>query len=73
MSFMNGCVKIRKRQLNFAFIGGLRMDLYPKDFTEQLGKEANEIKEFVECLKLKGVWNNNMKVYRDKNGNLVAE
>ena len=27
------------------------MDLYPKDFTEQLEKEANEIKEFVECLK----------------------
>lgn len=49
------------------------MDLYPNDFTERLEKEANEIKEFVECLKSKGVWNNNMKVYRDKNGNLVAE
>ena len=49
------------------------MNLYPKDFTEQLEKEASEIKEFVECLKLKGVWNNNMKVYRDKNGNLVAQ
>lgn len=49
------------------------MDLYPKDFTERLEKEANEIKEFVECLKSKGVWNNNMKVYRDKNGNLIAE
>lgn len=49
------------------------MDLYPKDFTERLEKEPNEIKEFVECLKSKGVWNNNMKVYRDKNGNLVAE
>lgn len=49
------------------------MDLYPKDFTEQLEKEANEIKEFVECLKNKGIWNDSMKVYRDKNGNLVAE
>ena len=49
------------------------MDLYPKDFTERLEKEANEIKEFVECLKNKGVWNDMMKVYRDKNGNLVAE
>lgn len=49
------------------------MDLYQKDFTEQLEKETNEIKEFVECLKNKGVWNDMMKVYRDKNGNLVAE
>ena len=49
------------------------MDLYPKDFTERLEKEANGIKEFVECLKNKGVWNNGMKVYRDKDGNLVAE
>ena len=49
------------------------MDLYLKDFIEQLEKEANEIKEFVECLKNKGIWNGSMKVYRDKNGNLVAE
>lgn len=49
------------------------MDLYPKDFTERLEKEVNEIKEFVECLKNKGMWNDNMKVYRDENGNLVAE
>ena len=49
------------------------MDLYPKDFTEQLEKEANEIKEFVEYLKTKGIWNDSIKVYRDKNGNLVAE
>lgn len=51
----------------------LRMDLYPKDFTERLEKEANEIKEFIECLKNKGAWNNGMKVYKDKDGNLVAE
>ena len=49
------------------------MDLYPKDFTEQLEKEANEIKEFVECLKNKGMWNDSMKVYIDKNENFVAE
>lgn len=49
------------------------MDLYPKDFTEQLKKEADEIKEFVEYLKVKDVWNDDMKVYRDKNGDLVAE
>ena len=49
------------------------MDLYPNDFTERLEKEANEIKEFVECLKNKDIWNNSMKVYRDKNENLVAE
>lgn len=49
------------------------MVLYPKDFLEQLKKEANEIKEFVEYLKVKGVWNDGMKVYKDKNGNLVAE
>ena len=49
------------------------MDLYPKDFTEQLEKEANEIKGFVGCIKNKGIWSDSMKVYRDKNGNLVAE
>jgi hypothetical protein len=49
------------------------MDLYPNDFTERLEKEANEIKEFVEYLRNKGIWNDSMKVYRDNNGNLVAE
>lgn len=49
------------------------MDLYPKDFKERLEKETKEIREFVEYLKVKGVWNDSMRVYRDKSGNLVAE
>ena len=49
------------------------MDLYPKDFKEKLDSEVEEIREFVEILKTKGIWNADMKIYRDKNENLVAE
>lgn len=45
------------------------MDLYPEDFKEQL----DEVLEFAKCLKTKGLWRDDMKIYTDKDGNLVAE
>lgn len=45
------------------------MDLYPEDFKEQL----DEVLEFAKYLKERGLWEDNMRIYKDKNGNLVAE
>ena len=45
------------------------MDLYPEDFKEQL----DEALEFAKYLKEKGLWEDNMRIYKDENGNLVAE
>ena len=49
------------------------MDLYPKDFTERLEKESKEIMGFIQWLKNKGIYREGMKIYKDKDGNLVAE
>ena len=45
------------------------MDLYPEDFKEQL----DEALEFAKYLKERGLWEDNMRIYKDENGNLVAE
>ena len=45
------------------------MDLYPEDFKEQL----DEALEFAKYLKERGLWKDNMRIYKDENGNLVAE
>lgn len=45
------------------------MDLWPEDLKEQL----DEVLEFAQCLREKGLWRDDMKVYKDKNGNLIAE
>ena len=45
------------------------MDLYPKNFKEQL----EEVLEFSKYLKDRDLLEDNMKIYKDKNGNLVAE
>lgn len=45
------------------------MDLWPEDLKEQL----DEILEFAQYLREKGLWRNDMKIYKDKNGNLIAE
>lgn len=45
------------------------MDLYPEDFKEQL----DEVLEFTKYLKERGLWEDNMRIYKDENGNLVAE
>ena len=45
------------------------MDLYPEDFKEQL----DEALEFAKYLKERGLWEYNMRIYKDENGNLVAE
>ena len=45
------------------------MDLYPEDFKEQL----DEAFEFAKFLKERGLWENNLWIYKDENGNLVAE
>lgn len=45
------------------------MDLYLENFKEQL----DEALEFAKYLKEKGLWEDNMRIYKDENGNLVAE
>ena len=45
------------------------MDLYPEDFKEQL----DEALEFAKYLKERGLWEYNMRISKDENGNLVAE
>lgn len=45
------------------------MDLWPEDLEDQL----DEILEFAKLLKDKGLWEDGMKIYKDKNGNLIAE
>ena len=45
------------------------MDLYPEDFKEQL----DETLEFAKYLKERGLWEDNMRIYKDENGNLLAE
>ena len=45
------------------------MDLYPEDFKEQL----DEALEFAKYLKERGLWEDNMRIYKDENGNLIAE
>ena len=45
------------------------MDLYPEDFKEQL----DEALGFAKYLKERGLWEDNMRIYKDENGNLVAE
>lgn len=45
------------------------MDLYPEDFAEQL----DEALEFAKYLKERCLWENTMRIYKDENGNLVAE
>ena len=44
-------------------------DLYPEDLKEQL----DEALEFAKHLKERGLWEDNMRIYKDENGNLVAE
>ena len=45
------------------------IDLYPEDFKEQL----DEALEFAKYLKERGLWEDNMRIYKDENGNLIAE
>ena len=45
------------------------MDLYPEDFEEQL----EEALEFAKYLKERDLWEDNMRIYKDENGNLIAE
>lgn len=45
------------------------MDLYPKNFKEQL----DEAYEFYESLKNKGLWEYDWTICTDKYGNLCAE
>ena len=45
------------------------MGLYPEDFKEQL----DEALEFAKYLKERDLWEDNMRIYKDENGNLVAE
>lgn len=45
------------------------MDLWSEDLKEQL----DEVLEFAQYLREKGLWRDDMKIYKDKNGNLIAE
>ena len=45
------------------------MDLYPEGFKEQL----DEVLEFAKYLKERDLWEDNMRIYKDENGNLIAE
>lgn len=45
------------------------MDLWTEDLKEQL----DEVLEFAQYLREKGLWRDDMKIYKDKNGNLIAE
>lgn len=45
------------------------MDLWSEDLKEQL----DEILEFAQYLREKGLWRDDMKIYKDTNGNLIAE
>ena len=45
------------------------MDLYPDNFKDKL----DEVLEFAQYLKARGLWEDNMRIYHDKDGNLVAE
>ena len=50
------------------------MDLYPEHFKEKLYEVLeDEIAEFTKYLKDRGLWNDSMKIYKDKDGNLVAK
>lgn len=50
------------------------MDLYPENFKEKLYEVLeDEMLEFAKYLKERGLWEDNMKIYHDKNGNLIAE
>ena len=49
--------------------GRNKVDLYPDNFKEQL----DEALKFVKYLKDRGLWESSMRIYKDKNGYLVAE
>ena len=61
-------LEANKIKILYAFLE-VFMDLYPEDFKEQL----DEALEFAKYLKEKGLWEDNMRIYKDENGNLVAE
>lgn len=44
------------------------MDLYPKNFKEQL----DEAYEFMKALKNKGLWDSDWTIWTDEHGNLCA-
>ena len=61
-------LEANKFKILYAFLE-VFMDLYPEDFKEQL----DEALEFARYLKERGLWEDNMRIYKDENGNLVAE